>query len=143
VIRPAGSGHQHAATGVGTALSYTYDANGSADTRTEDGNAERLRAQLTLETAASYFMPDGTLRADVIRRSARIIDGTDLKDPSLRTALAKEGGNLADWGKYTTEAIPGPGYKGSYEVHFYYNPVTDTVYYGHDYKAIPQGLPRN
>ncbi len=57
-----------------------------------------------------------------------------MKNPKLLEELSAMPGSLSDWGKYTTESIPSPS--GSFQMHFYRNLITDTVYYGMDYKAI-------
>jgi hypothetical protein len=48
--------------------------------------------------------------------------------------LTSNGSDIADWGKYATPTFRSPA--GAFQVHFYYNPVMDEVFYGQDYKAV-------
>jgi hypothetical protein len=97
-------------------------------------NASRLAAQLTRQEASSVFTHEGTLQPEVIANSREIINGTQLGNKQLVSELTSNGSDLADWGKYATQIFRSPS--GPFQVHFYYNSVTDEAFYGLDYKAI-------
>ena len=100
-------------------------------------NGVNLNNQLKSESAASVFDESGELKPEVIAGSSRIINGSDIKNPAVRSVLTADGSNMADWGKYTTQTVRGPdGIFGSFQVHFYYNPVTSQAGYGIDYKSV-------
>lgn len=97
-------------------------------------SAVRLAAQLTHEEASAVFTESGGLQADVIKGASRIIEGSDLKNPAVIQELTRDGSNIADWGKYSTQTFKSPA--GDFQVHFYYNSATGAVNYGLDYKAV-------
>jgi hypothetical protein len=97
-------------------------------------NLLRLQRQLTIEQANSIFDESGGLTQEAIDNSLIIKQGEELGNPALRNDLINIGGNIADWGKYTTKSIASPS--GNFGMHFYYNPVTGNTYYGMDYKAV-------
>jgi hypothetical protein len=94
----------------------------------------RLRRDLAIERALAYFDNTGKLKSETIATSKKIIDGNNLKNPRLIAQLEESGGNIIDWGKYTTKSIPSP--LGGFQVHFYKNEVTGEIYYGLDHKSI-------
>lgn len=97
----------------------------------------RLQQQLGLEEAGSIFNKSGFLTDEAIANSDLIIAGERLGSKGgtrLREILFKRGGNISDWGKYETQSVMSP--IGPYKVHFYYNPVTNDMYFGMDYKTI-------
>ena len=83
---------------------------------------------------ASAFNSSGGLTQGVINSSHRIVEGSRLGNQLVVKALQNTGGNISDWGKYTTSTLQGPS--GAYQVHFYYNPVEKTAYYGRDYWTL-------
>ncbi|MGC1282177.1 MAG: putative T7SS-secreted protein [Streptosporangiaceae bacterium] len=97
-------------------------------------NGVRLAQQLTREEAASVFTPGGELKPDVVAQSREIINGTQLGNKQLISELTSNGSDLADWGKYTTPTFRSPA--GVFQVHFYYNPVINKVFYAQDYKIV-------
>ncbi len=94
----------------------------------------RLRNQLLLSEQSAASTLDGLLPKDVIRNSFRIPIELRLKDTPLGKELSKRAGNIYDWGKYQTQPIHTS--TGLARVHFYYNPVTNDIYYGRAYKSI-------
>ncbi|HML50363.1 MAG TPA: PKD domain-containing protein [Propionicimonas sp.] len=100
-------------------------------------NGVRLSEQLARESAEAVFTPVGTLKPEVIAGSRRIIAGSELGNPNVVRGLTSDGSNIADWGKYTTETFPSP--QGPFQVHFYYNRVTQRANYAYDYKVVFTG----
>jgi len=99
-------------------------------------NGIRLGKQLAGEAAASIFTDSGELKPEIVANSARIINGSDIKNPNVIAALTSDGSDISDWGKYTTQTTVSPNSEGPFQVHFYYNPVTGVVNYGIDYKVV-------
>jgi RHS repeat-associated protein len=97
-------------------------------------NGVRLAQQLTREEAASVFTQGGELKPEVIAQSREIINGTQLGNKQLVSELTSNGSDIADWGKYTTPTFRSPA--GAFQVHFYYNPIINKVFYGQDYKVV-------
>ena len=97
-------------------------------------NGVRLAQQLTREEASSVFTQSGELQPEVIDQSHEIINGARLGNKALVNELTSDGSSISDWGKYTTPTFRSPS--GPFQVHFYYNSVTDEVFYGSDYKAV-------
>jgi len=97
-------------------------------------NGVRLAQQLTREEAASVFTPGGDLRPEVIAQSREIINGSQLGNKQLISELTSNGSDIADWGKYASPTFRSPA--GAFQVHFYYNPVINEVFYGRDYKIV-------
>jgi hypothetical protein len=89
-----------------------------------------LSRQLAQEEAASAFGVDGGLTAAAIRESRMIIPPGELGNPSLPGGV----------GKFATPSFRSPS--GSFQVHFYMNPTTGSVFYGVDYKTVfAKGFP--
>jgi hypothetical protein len=63
-----------------------------------------------------------------------IITGANLNNPAVIEELTKDGSNIADWGKYTTDTIE--GVLGNYQLHYYYNSVTGATNLNIDYQAV-------
>ena len=80
------------------------------------------------------FTRSGELQQEVIDQSHDIINGARLGNKALVNELTSDGSSISDWGKYTTPTFRSPA--GPFQVHFYYNSVTDEVFYGADYKAV-------
>lgn len=59
--------------------------------------------------------------------------GTKMKNRGLIAYLTSDGSSMWDWGKYSTPTFQSPA--GNFQVHFYWNSVTDEVDYSYDYKA--------
>ena len=89
-------------------------------------DAERLAAQLRLESAKSPFGTNGTLTQEAVKNAQPIpnLGPGNLANPNIPSGF----------GKYTTETFQGPS--GPFQVHFYKNPSTGQVYYNIDYKAV-------
>jgi RHS repeat-associated protein len=96
-------------------------------------NGPRLRAALTLDEATSVFTNSGQLRGSVVSNSTEIIRGSQLNNPAVVAELTRDGSNIADWGKYTTDTFNSPA--GAFQVHFYRNRATGQVNYNVDYKV--------
>ncbi len=94
----------------------------------------RLQRSLQMDQAKSIFNKEVGLKPEIISNSDLIVRGDQLRNADIIDALTKKGGNLSDWGKYTTKSIPSPS--GNFQMHFYYNPVTGDSYYGMDFKAV-------
>ncbi|HEV2376996.1 MAG TPA: RHS repeat-associated core domain-containing protein [Streptosporangiaceae bacterium] len=116
---------------LGRSLGGATDAGAGAD---NVANTARLAQQLTREEASSVFTQSGELQPDVIAQSHEIINGAQLGNKQLVSELTSNGSDIADWGKYTTPTFISPA--GAFQVHFYYNPALDEVFYGQDYKAV-------
>ncbi len=97
-------------------------------------DAMRLAGQLTEQEARSVFTSSGALQPEVIANSTEIINGTQLGNQTLVKSLTAEGGDIADWGKYTTQTFRSPS--GPFQVHFYYNSSSGQVFYSLDYKTV-------
>ena len=93
-----------------------------------------MQHQLKGEQANSIFNESGELTQIAITSARLIKPGEELGNQTLCNELLDRGGNLADWGKYSSRPINSPS--GTFEIHFYHNPVTGQVYYGRDYKAV-------
>lgn len=85
----------------------------------------KLNAQLAYEEANSIFTKSGTLQPEVIKNSSIIIPGNELKNPDVINNLIKNGGNINDWGKMTTQTFKSPS--GDFQFHFYQNLKTGEV----------------
>lgn len=83
------------------------------------------------------FTRSGALQSEVIQGSSRIIPGSNIANPSVVKGLTADGSNIADWGKYTSQTFHSPS--GPFQVHYYYNPATQMVNYGFDYKVVFNG----
>jgi hypothetical protein len=94
----------------------------------------RLANQLRGETAASVFTETGALSPQVISGSHEAINGSKFGNQALVGELTKDGSNIADWGKYTTETFASPA--GDFQVHYYYNSKTGAAFYDYDFKAV-------
>ncbi|MFE9751445.1 DNRLRE domain-containing protein [Saccharothrix saharensis] len=103
-------------------------------------NAPRLHDQLTKEQVESMLNPDGSLRPEVVPGSKRIIDGREIGNPGVVSALTSDGSRIEDWGKYSAPSVPHPVTGERREIHYYYNPVTEKFSYDMDYKTK---LPEN
>jgi RHS repeat-associated protein len=95
-------------------------------------NGPRLRSALMWDEAA-VFTGSGQLHGSVIANSAEIIRGSQLHSSAVIAELTRDGSNIADWGKYTTNSFSSPA--GKFQVHFYRNRVTGQVNYNIDYKV--------
>jgi hypothetical protein len=115
------------------ASGFAAEAGGAANA----ANGARLAGQLTEQEARSVFTDAGLLQPEVISNSTEIINGTQLGNQQLVKMLTSDGSNIADWGKYTTPTFRSPS--GPFQVHFYYNSATDSVFYDLDYKAVFTG----
>jgi hypothetical protein len=96
-------------------------------------NGPRLARHLLAEEASSAFTSTG-LTPEAIQKASVIMPGTELKNPALIQELTRDGSNIADWGKFSTDTFRSPS--GPFQVHFYYNPTTGAVNYNFDFKAI-------
>ena len=92
---------------------------------------QKLKQDLAFREKSGLFTSLGNLKAEVINKSTKIINATQLKNEALKAALKAEGGHLADWNKmsYSTGGSRGV------DIHYYYNSVTEKAYYGLDYKT--------
>ena len=106
----------------------------TADSAYNAANGPRLARQLAGESASSMFTTTGELTPDAIQGATKIIDGTKLGNQALVRELTKDGGNIADWGKYSTDTFRTPS--GPAQVHFYYNSSTGAADYTFDFKTI-------
>jgi hypothetical protein len=93
-------------------------------------NLLRLKRQLNVEQANSIFNESGLLTQESIKKAVQLPLG-QLRNPKLLSELSARPGTLSDWGKYSTESIP-----GSFQMHLQRNAVTNDIYYGMDYKAV-------
>jgi RHS repeat-associated protein len=96
----------------------------AADNAQNVMNGVRLSGQLSLESASSVFTAAGELTDEAIAGSRQIIAAGTLGNPAIPTGF----------GKYATQTFASPS--GPFQVHFYMNPPTGTVFYGLDYKAV-------
>ena len=91
-------------------------------------NAARLADQLAWEDAtseaSSAFNADGTLSEAALDGSREAIPADELGNPEIPDGFSK----------YSTQTFNSPS--GPFQVHFYYNPATDEVFYGLDYKTV-------
>jgi hypothetical protein len=94
----------------------------------------RLQRQLTVEQAQSIFTDSGELNQEIIENSKLLTIGKRLRNPELLEELMTKGGDISDWGKYSTLSFPSPS--DDFQMHFYRNPITNDAYYGMDYKAV-------
>jgi RHS repeat-associated protein len=99
----------------------------------------RLAAQVAGAEAAAIFTKSGGLKASVIKKSREIKVGDEIGNAAVRSDLKAMGGQLSDWGKYSTPTFQSPA--GGFQVHFYYNPTLKRAFYGRDYKAKFIGRP--
>jgi RHS repeat-associated protein len=105
-----------------TKISEEVTGNSGAD---NIATGPKLRAQLIFEEANSIFTESGTLKPEVIKNSRAIISGNELKNPDVINALTKNGSNISDWAKMSTETFKSPS--GDFQVHFYQNIGTGEV----------------
>ncbi|MBD3362702.1 hypothetical protein GF362_03215 [Candidatus Dojkabacteria bacterium] len=94
---------------------------------------EMYKEQLKSQQAATVFTQNGELKPNVISNSHSIIDGKDLKNPSVIKELTKDGSKIDSWEKMSTDSYPSPS--GDFQVHYYQNKDTGKIYYNIDYKA--------
>jgi hypothetical protein len=97
-------------------------------------NGLRLGQSLLSAQAQSIFTEAGGLTEKIIGASEEIIPSIDLGDKITAELTANANGDIANWGKYSTQSILSP--LGDFKLHFYYNPVINEVYYNTDYKVI-------
>jgi hypothetical protein len=76
----------------------------------------RLGEQLNIEQASSIFNEAGYLTQGAIGKSDLLLRGNQLRNPDLIEALSSRGGNLANWGKYSTKSLPNPS--GEFQITF-------------------------
>jgi hypothetical protein len=86
--------------------------------------AQKLAADLRLESAKSPFNPAGTLNQSAIDSARPIISSGSLGNPEIPAGFAK----------YATDVFQSP--VGNFTVHFYKKPATGEVFYGLDYKVV-------
>ncbi|QIB70557.1 hypothetical protein Ami103574_15205 [Aminipila butyrica] len=85
-------------------------------------NMPKLNVKLTYEEARSVFTNGGTLRAEVIKNSNKIMHGSKLNSHNVIKALTRDGSSINDWAKMSTKTFKSPS--GSFQVHFYQNVKT-------------------
>ncbi|MDF2868186.1 MAG: Hemolysin [Gammaproteobacteria bacterium] len=105
-----------------------YAAHNAAD-------ALRLKTELVLRQAG-ILDEGGKLTGEAIMASRRALrEGEILKNPSVVKELTKNGSNIADWEKLTTQSVEmSSGQR--IQVHFYKNRITGEVNYTHpDFKV--------
>ncbi len=95
-------------------------------------NLLRLQANLSSEARTAMFNSSGGLSDAAIRGSVPV--PVTLRNIALIKELASRPGNLSDWRKLQTDAIPTSA--GLARTHFYHNPVTGDSYYGRDFKTV-------
>ena len=80
------------------------------------------------------------LKASALARRIRIIEGTALRNPAAVRTLRGIDPDMSHWAKYTTRQYDGGtgNEKDNYQVHFYYNSVTQVVCTTQDYKIVFQ-----
>ena len=84
---------------------------------------------------AEPFGAGGELTDAAIGQGRMIIPGEKLSNQRVTDALTANGGNMGDWGKYTTPWYSSP--KGSqFQVHYYFNTSTGNANYSIDYKSV-------
>ena len=93
---------------------------------------QKLKKELKFTEKSSLFNDDGTLTAEAILKSVKIINGTQLKNTQLKSELIEIGGALKDWSKMSYNT----GGKNGMEVHYYYNFEIQQAYFGRDYKSV-------
>ncbi|KAF5032454.1 hypothetical protein DSECCO2_617100 [anaerobic digester metagenome] len=99
---------------------------GTVETRADNiATGPKLNSKLTYEEASSVFTKSGTLQPEVVKNSSAIISGSELNNPSVINALTKNGSNINDWAKMTTQTFKSPS--GDFQVHFYQNLKTWAV----------------
>ncbi|QIB70560.1 RHS repeat-associated core domain-containing protein [Aminipila butyrica] len=88
-------------------------------------NMPKLNVKLTYEEASSIFTNSGTLRAEVIKNSNKIMPGSKLNSSNVIKALTRDGSSINDWAKMSTRTFKSPS--GSFQVHFYQNVKTGQI----------------
>ena len=96
---------------------------------------EQYKRDLAKQEQQSITNADGSLKVEIVKESSPIINGTEL-NKDLKNELTKDGSKLSDWNKmsYTIRQQTPAGEK-AYEVHYYYNSVTEKFYFDQDYKV--------
>ncbi len=99
-----------------------------------DTKVEAERTRLDLLTPLNGRV----LKASALARRIRIIQGTALRNPGTVQTLRAIDPDMSHWGKYTTPLYDGGtgNTKDDYQVHFYYNSVTQMVCTTRDYKKV-------
>lgn len=94
----------------------------------------RLRAKLAFQEAG-ILDEDGHLTNEAVKNAGSAMGRSlTLTNQSVVGELTKDGGEVADWGKFTTKSIEMPNGQRA-QIHFYQNKVTGQVNYTHpDFK---------
>lgn len=94
----------------------------------------RLRTELTFKEAG-ILSDNGKLTQKAIQRS-QVIDLTDgvIRNPTVVKELTKDGSNITDWNKYTTESVDMRNGQSS-QIHFYMHKNGKVDYNTNDYKV--------
>ena len=121
------------ALGRARARSMTQAARVGPDSARNSASRDGLSRELSRAEGRSVFTESGYLRAEVIDESSPIIPANELGNARLKKALISDGSDIADWAKYSTKACGSP--QGPFQVHFYYNPRIERVYYDADYQV--------
>lgn len=103
-------------------------ANRPSNRATSAVDGLKLRAELSLKDGG-ILTDGGRLTPQAVRNSKKInlSDGA-INNPSVKKVLTKDGSNINDWEKFTTQSVPGPN-GSSLQVHFYKNKATGKIDY--------------
>lgn len=97
-------------------------------------SALKLRTELAFKQSG-ILQNDGRLTQQAIKNSQEIKLKDPLRNPSVVQVLTKDGSQLSDWAKFTTESVKMPNGQ-SMQIHYYKNIKTGKIdYQTKDYKV--------
>ncbi|WP_373357783.1 DUF637 domain-containing protein [Acinetobacter lactucae] len=97
-------------------------------------SALKLRTELAFKQSG-ILQIDGRLTQQAIKNSQEIKLKDPLRNPSVVQVLTKDGSQLSDWAKFTTESVKMPNGQ-SMQIHYYKNIKTGKIdYQTKDYKV--------
>jgi hypothetical protein len=83
----------------------------------------------------SLFPGDGAIsRSDPTLFASQLPSGSDLRNPDVIGYLTRNGQPITDFEKWATQTLDPTGPR-PFQVHFYWNTVTQRVEYGEDFKV--------